>query len=271
MQTDIMYVEAAEAACRRSESIKRLEGIDIIFGSVSGSQDYKDASYATVVSGRLTGSEEAKRCSRVLSKVIRELAGKSSRRILVAGLGNPKIPADSLGSRVAELIMPRFNENEAVFALTTGDPVRLPLPLSTAEVVAMFASRLNADLIIAVDALAARIPERMNAMIQVTDAGISPGSGANGSSDDSRDDTSEQSRGIRGMDGICRICRETMGVDVLSIGVPTVIRSQIFSEDKDAGARESEPMLLSALNVERETSLFAAAVAGGINLFAAGL
>lgn len=142
--------------------------------------------------------------------------------ILVAGLGNRQVTPDSLGPRVVDgLSMNRH--------LRTEPGRRNGTYLYTAESGADGASgsqrypsrgdgtdrdgdgrncpRRRAgeppDLVIAVDALAARNVHRLASTIQLTDTGIHPGSGVG-----------NHRRGMT---------RENLGVPVIAIGVPTVV------------------------------------------------
>ncbi|MCL2526886.1 MAG: GPR endopeptidase [Defluviitaleaceae bacterium] len=136
--------------------------------------------------------------------------------ILIIGLGNWQVTPDALGPKVCEkILVTRHIKDEtpedlkgkvrAVSALSPG--VMGLTGIETAEIVKGVAEKVKPDMIIAVDALAARRTNRINATIQISDAGINPGSGLGNKR--------------------AAINSETMGVPVIAVGVPTVYIMQI--------------------------------------------
>jgi len=131
--------------------------------------------------------------------------------ILVVGLGNRHVTPDALGPQVCEkLLVTRHMGDDvphdlkgrlrAVSALTPG--VMGITGIETAEIVKGVAEKIKPDLIIAIDALAARQTSRINATVQMSDAGVNPGAGM----------------GNRRTP----INKESMGVPVIAVGVLTV-------------------------------------------------
>lgn len=144
--------------------------------------------------------------------------------VLVIGLGNWNVTPDALGPKVIEDLLvtrhlfemrnqvlgPGFR---AVCALSPG--VLGITGIETGEIIAALVSRVNPALVIVIDALAAHRLERLHTTIQVADSGISPGSGVG-----------NNRLGIN---------RQTIGVPVIAIGVPTVVdASTIAGEAMDA-------------------------------------
>jgi len=139
-------------------------------------------------------------------------------RILVVGLGNAELTPDSVGAESAALVRPTLqikNDDESLFlslecseiAVIRCD-VKARSGIDACEVVRGVANRINPDMIIAIDALAARSAERLGTTIQISSTGIHPGSGIGN---------------LRG-----RIDEYTLGIPVIAIGVPTVINSRVF-------------------------------------------
>ncbi|MDO5134860.1 MAG: GPR endopeptidase [Eubacteriales bacterium] len=139
---------------------------------------------------------------------------KKERSILVVGLGNQAITADSLGPHVVEnLRMTRHvireyglkGLGEEILHRTSGiiPGVMAQTGMETWEIVRGVAEETKPDVVIAVDALAARSTRRLNRTIQITDTGIHPGSGV----------------------GNHRVglTEENLGAKVIGIGVPTVV------------------------------------------------
>lgn len=140
--------------------------------------------------------------------------------VLVVGLGNRYITADSLGPKTVEKLMTTRHLIEQipdqldecirpVCALAPG--VLGITGIETVEIVKGVAQRVKPDLIIAIDALAARRIDRINTTIQLSDTGISPGSGVGNRR--------------QGLD------KKSLGVPVIAIGVPTVVDAATMAND----------------------------------------
>lgn len=153
-----------------------------------------------------------------------ELAGilklKEKSTILVVGLGNWNVTSDSLGPKVVSKLMvtrhlieyvPEEVEDgvRPVCAIAPG--VLGITGIETGEIIRGIVDRIRPDCIIAIDALASRRLERVNSTIQIADTGISPGSGV----------------GNKRMD----LSRDTLGVPVIAIGVPTVVDAATITND----------------------------------------
>lgn len=156
-------------------------------------------------------SEEYHReISCVLAEYIRELILPYWREdgisVLVVGLGNREVTPDALGPNVVSNIAIR-RESEvggqkiSISGIVPG--VMAQTGMETAAIIKGVAAETNPDVVIAIDALAARNSKRLNTTIQVSDTGIHPGSGVG-----------NHRRAIT---------KETIGTNVIAIGVPTVI------------------------------------------------
>lgn len=141
--------------------------------------------------------------------------------ILVAGLGNVNITPDALGPKVgSQILATRHITGE--LARTTGldalRPVAVLAPgvlgqtgIETGELLFSVAEKIKPAAVIAIDALASRRLERLGCTMQISDAGISPGAGVGNHR--------------------LRINKETMGVPVIAIGVPTVVDAVTLAAD----------------------------------------
>ena len=133
--------------------------------------------------------------------------------VLVVGLGNNDITPDALGPKcVSQIFATRHIGSDlampiglpglrAVAALTPG--VLGQTGMETSEIVAAVVERIRPTAVIAIDALAARRLSRLGNTVQMSDTGVSPGSGVG----NARTELSEK----------------TLGVKVISMGVPTVV------------------------------------------------
>ena len=186
----------------------------------------------------LTGLERREegafpRAVAALAKLIAPLLPKEG-EVLVVGLGNRAITPDAVGPQAADRTLvtrhlidmapEHFGSFRPVAALATG--VLGTTGVESGEIVKAVGERIGAKAVIAVDALAARRVERLCATVQVCDTGIAPGSGV----------------------GNHRFAldRESLGVPVIAVGVPTVVDGATLAADllEEAG-RETDPQALA--------------------------
>ena len=121
-------------------------------------------------------------------------------RVFVAGLGNPDITPDSLGALSVRGLTKLRTRRFALSAIETD--VAAKTGLDTAKLVRAAANELPADCLVVVDALSCGNPRYIGKTVQITDAGIVPGSAAG-----------RRSR---------KLSRKTLGIPVAAIGVPLV-------------------------------------------------
>lgn len=153
-------------------------------------------------------------------KLIKLTQLKDDTSILVVGLGNWNITPDALGPKVVSKILvtrhllqniPEEIDNSVrmVSAISTG--VMGITGMETGEIVKGIVQNVKPDLVIAIDALAARKTSRINTTIQISDTGISPGSGV----------------------GNTRMAlnQKTLNVPTIAIGVPTVVDAATMVND----------------------------------------
>lgn len=166
--------------------------------------------YITLESEHLREYDEGfhKPMTEVLSRHLRQFIG-NKKKIMVAGLGNREVTPDALGPYVIDnLYVTRhllaegiLSESVEISAIAPG--VMAQTGMETVMILRALAHEIKPDLIIVIDALAARNSDRLNKTIQLADAGITPGSGVGNHRN--------------------AINKESVGVPVLAIGVPTVI------------------------------------------------
>jgi spore protease len=160
----------------------------------------------------------------MLSSEIKDLMNlKQHHTILVVGLGNWNITPDSLGPKVvSETLVTRHilefensspsldaQDLRSVCAISPG--VLGITGIETFEIVRGVVDRVKPDCIIAIDALASRKVHRVSNSIQLSDTGISPGSGVG-----------NKRKGLT---------QESLGRPVIAIGVPTVIDAGTLAKD----------------------------------------
>lgn len=162
--------------------------------------------------------------SRELSKFLKTLLKKEKGdySVLVVGLGNRQVTPDVLGPYVADNlnvtrhIIKEYGKyamgEEKVHLVSAVVPgVTGQTGMETVEIVKGIVQETKPDFIVAIDALAARNSKRLNRTIQIADTGIHPGSGVG-----------NQRNAIN---------RETVGVPVIAIGVPTVVDAATIVND----------------------------------------
>lgn len=159
-----------------------------------------------------------------LAEVIKKLVPlkKEDVSVLVVGLGNREVTPDALGPRVADnLFITRhiikeygkyaFGEEKVNRISSIVPGVMAQTGMETQEIIRGVIKETKPDLVVAVDALAARSTKRLNRTIQVTDTGINPGSGVG-----------NHRHGLN---------EKTLGVPVISIGIPTVVDAATIVND----------------------------------------
>lgn len=165
---------------------------------------------------------------------LRELLPKHG-SVLIVGLGNAGITPDALGPKVVEMILAtRHLSTELKESIGLGNlrKVSAIAPgvmgqtgIETGEVTAALVNYIHPAAVIAVDALAARGMERLGRTIQISNTGISPGSGV--------------------LNARKELCERTLGIPVISLGVPTVVDATTLAYD-----------LLEDGKIDKQRSLF---------------
>lgn len=211
--------------------------------------------YVTIESGRLglISREEGERLAYLIAGELRGISARLTGgapdgdfEVLVAGLGNHELTADAIGPKTVGLLTAtrhlREYENRLYRRLGCSSLSALApgvLGQTGVEALELLQGALHfvhPDIVLLVDALAARSCDRLATTIQLSDVGISPGSGVG-----------NHRRAIT---------KEALGVPVISIGVPTVVNSATLVYDAlwEAGIRETSDALKRVL--ENRKSFF---------------
>ena len=183
----------------------------------------KDLQHGEFDSERM--SEVADALGRELKHMLSFCEKKSDQMsVLVVGLGNRDVTPDALGPMaVSNLEVNRHlfmvEEGKSAKGMSAMIPgVMAQSGMESAEMVSGIVSQIRPDVVIAIDALAARSTKRLNTTIQIADTGIHPGSGVG-----------NHRKGLN---------RETLGIPVIAIGIPTVIdAATIVNDTMDAMIR----------------------------------
>ncbi|MDO4353366.1 MAG: GPR endopeptidase [Clostridia bacterium] len=185
-----------------------------------------------------------------LSQLMRRFAEiQNAQSFLVACLGNRAITPDAVGPEVSDsLIVTRhlkqslpqeFAALSSVAVLRTG--VLGTTGIESAQSLKALCGLIQPDCVIAVDALASGELDRLCRNVQICDSGIAPGSGVG-------NDRAE-------------LNRESLGVPVIAVGVPTVIDAAAFCADESAAG-----LFVTPRNIDELVRSVSKLVAYGLNL-----
>lgn len=173
--------------------------------------------------------------SKAVSSLLARMRIPDSGEILVACLGNPDITPDAVGPLCAQSLLAtrhlkqRMPEDFASFRSVSvlRTDVLASTGIESAENIKAVCGMLRPACVIAVDALASANLERLCSTVQITDTGISPGSGV-------------------GNDRAA-LTAEYLGVPVIAIGVPTVVDASVFSGEAAAAGMFVTPRGIDAM------------------------
>lgn len=159
--------------------------------------------------------------SKALAKEILALdLNKANSKILIIGLGNWNITPDALGPKVVERILVtrhyflnyKKDMDETMANVAAMSPGVMGMTgIETIDIVKGIVEKIKPDLLIAVDALASRRMNRISTTIQLSDTGISPGSGVGNKR--------------------TALNKESLGIPVISLGIPTVVNAATIVSD----------------------------------------
>lgn len=177
--------------------------------------------YATVFfDGALSDDELFGRAVERTADLIREFL-HGARSVLAIGLGNAEMTADALGPLVVDRLiisrhlkehLPDLYRELALGELSALRPGVLgQTGIETAELIRAAVDTVSPDAVIVFDALASRRVKRLCATVQISDTGITPGSGVGNHR--------------------ARIDKQSLGIPVISIGVPTVVDAATLTAD----------------------------------------
>lgn len=185
-----------------------------------------------------------------ISGILKNLLPSECDNVLVAGLGNMDITADALGPKTNSYVLATrhissnlrremgFENLKSVSTVRTG--VLGETGIESAEIIKGIVNVINPSCVIAVDALASSSAERLGTTVQLSDTGIFPGSGVG----NHRFEISEK----------------TLGVPVVSIGIPTVVSTGVIK-----GANDNS-MFVTPREIDKVTEQGAKLIGMSINV-----
>mgnify|MGYP004501648183 FL=1 len=181
-------------------------------------------------------SDYHREISEIFSEQLKNFLPKQyqKKKILVIGLGNREVTPDALGPKVIDQLfitrhlleefgkyMVELEECCSISGIVPG--VMAQTGMETVEILQGVVTQTKPDIVIAVDALAARSIKRLNRTIQITDTGIIPGSGVGNYRN--------------------AITKEHLGIPVIAVGIPTVVDAATIVADFCTGLMENKQEL----------------------------
>ncbi len=183
----------------------------------------KAGTYLTLEFDDVTDDDAKKKVATIFNKEFKKMLNiigfKSNMKTVIIGLGNIKSTPDAIGPQaVNKMIVTKhlfdmnFNVDSSFSNVSAFYPgVTGQTGIETSDFINGVVKEIKPDLIIVIDALASTSISRVNKSIQVSDTGISPGSGIGNKRKE--------------------ISKQTTGVPVISVGVPTVVDAVVIVSD----------------------------------------
>ena len=216
--------------------------------------------YVTLTLEGLAGREEG-----IFQRAVRAVAGEVAQLlrdippaglVLVAGLGNRAITPDAVGPKVHQNVlitrhlvrqMPEhFGSLRPVAAEVMGTT-----GVESGELVRAVCEKIGPACVVAVDALASRSLKRLCRTVQISDTGITPGSGV----------------GNHRMG----LTRDTLGVPVIALGVPTVVdgatlAADLLGSDDLPDLNEGRDLLVTPKDIDSQVNDLAKVIGYGLSM-----
>ena len=199
--------------------------------------------------------------SEVLSEQLRAILKEEIKSVLVVGLGNREVTPDALGPEVVSNlyitrhILREYGEyafpDKKVASISSIVPgVMAQTGMESLEIIKGIISETKPQLVIAIDALAARSVKRLGRTIQIADTGINPGSGVG-----------NHRKGLN---------EETLGVPVVAIGVPLVVDAATIvydaCHDVDKIPSGIAGMFVTPKNIDETVKNISFTISEGLNM-----
>lgn len=224
LRTDLVMELIKEEDYVKKEVVDNIEITTVdVNDKISKQINKKQGTYITISFDDVTdfdAREKIGKCFEIeIKKLLKKLSIKEDAECLIIGLGNIKSTPDALGPLTIQNIVVTkhlftLNTNikegfRKVSAISPG--VMGTTGIETFDIIKSVCNIVKPDFIITIDSLAALSIDRVNKTIQMTDTGIHPGSGIGNTRKE--------------------ISKNTLGLPVIAIGVPTVVESATIVND----------------------------------------
>lgn len=186
-----------------------------------------------------------------------DLCDISPERILVVGLGNRELTPDAIGPSAASEVEPTMHIKEGdrdLFDTLGCSEISVFCPdvtsnsgLNSAKIVKGVVDAVKPTVVFAIDSLASRSSERLGNTVQVSSTGIIPGTGVGHAGE--------------------IIDKESVGVPVIAIGVPTVISSAALVREANGSqnSKRAKDFFVAPKGINKIVKNGAKIIGGGIN------
>ncbi len=201
----------------------KVNRIEVLSEQAAQKTGKKQGKYVTVFCPKLGDADgrELIDMTECIKEQIEYLVPLENKTVLVAGLGNNGITPDALGPlAVGNIIVSRHikqNMQDVFDSLSLGEVSAIApgvlgqTGVESADIIKAVAEKIKPDVIIAIDSLMAGKISRLAKTVQLSNAGITPGSGIGNHR--------------------FEISSQTMGIPVISIGIPMVIEASTLAFD----------------------------------------
>lgn len=258
-RTDLA-IEFSKYAEEETAKTKKIGSAELFFTTVNEQNSYKKAAgkYITVRIKDINFLTDFSDIEKAICKSLEMLLPKGVENTLVIGLGNREITSDCIGPFTAEKIfatrhiMGNFCEKlglsglKSVAVLETG--VLGKTGIESAETVGAVTEKIKPDAVIVIDALCAKNCDNLFSVIQLTNAGISPGSGVKNTRKE--------------------LSFKTLGIPTVAIGVPTVVEASVIA--KELSGKNNIPqkdLLLTPKDTDLLSHRISEILARALNIF----
>lgn len=172
---------------------------------------------------KIAQEEDIEKSSQILSEELKKILNihiDNTGEILIIGLGNIYVTPDALGPKVVNEIevtrhiikyLPQYVEEGTRMVSAMSPGVLGTTGIETVEIIKGIVDNIHPKLVIVIDALASRSIERISSTIQLSDTGIIPGAGVGNKRSE--------------------ISKDTIGIPVIAIGIPTVVETAVLVND----------------------------------------
>lgn len=222
IHTDLVIEQINDKKLIKEEVINNIK-ISRVVMDKNNLLNKKEGNYITIELTDITNYEDRENVGKVLVNEIKDILNKNNIKdnyeCLVIGLGNKKSTPDALGPIVIDNILVTRHLFELNADVKEGiRKVSAIIPgvmgntgIETIDIIKGIVDNVKPKFIIVIDSLCASSIERLNKTIQLTDTGIHPGSGIGNMRKE--------------------ISKDTLGIPVIAIGVPTVVGSVTIVND----------------------------------------
>lgn len=233
-------------------------GIEITDVIENFSKFKKGTQYITIRTGNINYITDFCDIEKAINISLNKLLPKEHQSVLVVGLGNREITSDCIGPFTCEKILATRHiagEFSKEIGLPNLKSVSVITPsvlgktgIETGETVKAIVETIKPDAVIVIDALCANKSDNLFSVIQLTNSGISPGSGVK----NARKELNQNS----------------LGVPTIAIGVPTVVEaSTIVKEFSKKENEKIKELLLTPKDTDLLSHRISEVLAHSLNIF----